>query len=77
MKGEPGVGSMWTWTAIDAESKLVVSWQLGARDAANAHGSSAICPSGLRTGSNSRPTATGSTLMPSKPTWAAWSTTQC
>ena len=36
-KGEPGVGSMWTWTAIDAESKLVPSWRLGARDAANAH----------------------------------------
>lgn len=38
MKGEPGVGSMWTWTAMDAETKLIVSWQLGARDAANAHG---------------------------------------
>lgn len=36
-RGMPGVGSMWTWTAIDAESKLMVSWQLGARDAANAH----------------------------------------
>jgi IS1 family transposase len=36
-RGEPGVGSMWTWTAIDAESKLMVSWRLGARDAANAH----------------------------------------
>lgn len=28
---------MWTWTAMDAETKLIVSWQLGARDAANAH----------------------------------------
>lgn len=37
MRGEPGVGSMWTWTAIDADSKLIVSWRLGARDAANAH----------------------------------------
>jgi IS1 family transposase len=37
MRGMPGVGSMWTWTAIDAESKLIVSWRLGARDAANAH----------------------------------------
>ncbi|HMO86466.1 MAG TPA: IS1 family transposase [Lacipirellulaceae bacterium] len=37
MRGEPGVGSMWTWTALCAESKLIVSWQLGARDAANAH----------------------------------------
>ena len=37
MRGMPGVGSMWTWTAIDAHSKLIVSWRLGARDAANAH----------------------------------------
>jgi len=37
MRGEPGVGSMWTWTALDAESKLIISWRLGARDAANAH----------------------------------------
>jgi IS1 family transposase len=37
MQGMPGVGSMWTWTALDAETKLVPSWRLGARDAANAH----------------------------------------
>ena len=37
MRGEPGVGSIWTWTALCADSKLMVSWQLGARDAANAH----------------------------------------
>ena len=37
MQGMPGVGSMWTWTAMDAETKLMVSWQLGSRDAANAH----------------------------------------
>lgn len=36
-RGEPGVGSMWTWTALDSENKLIVSWRLGARDAANAH----------------------------------------
>lgn len=29
-KGE-GVGDMWTWTAIDADTKLVVSWLLGKR----------------------------------------------
>jgi len=34
MRGEPGVGSIWTWTAMDAETKLIVSWRLGARDAA-------------------------------------------
>jgi transposase len=37
MRDMPGVGSMWTWTAMDADTKLIVSWRLGARDAANAH----------------------------------------
>lgn len=36
-RGQPGVGSMWTWTAIDADSKTIISWRLGARDAANAN----------------------------------------
>jgi IS1 family transposase len=27
------VGSVWTWTAIDADSKLMVSWYVGSRDA--------------------------------------------
>jgi len=29
-------GDIWTWTAIDADSKLVVSWMLGGRDAKTA-----------------------------------------
>lgn len=33
MKGQPGVGSMWTWTAMDAQTKLVFSWKIGTRDA--------------------------------------------
>src|SRR5262249_9691430 len=37
MRGMPGVGSMWTWVALDADSKLIVSWRIGARDVANAH----------------------------------------
>ena len=37
MRGQPGVGSMWTWTALDADTKLMISWKLGARDAATAH----------------------------------------
>jgi IS1 family transposase len=37
MRGDPDVGSMWTWTAMCADSKLIFSWQLGSRDAANAH----------------------------------------
>ncbi|MEN6451715.1 MAG: IS1 family transposase [Thermoguttaceae bacterium] len=37
MRGQPGVGSMWTWTALDADTKLMIAWKLGARDASNAH----------------------------------------
>jgi IS1 family transposase len=32
-KGEFGVGDVWTWTAIDADSKLVPSWFVGNRTA--------------------------------------------
>jgi IS1 family transposase len=31
-QGEFGVGDVWTWTAIDADSKLIVSWMVGSRD---------------------------------------------
>lgn len=31
-KGKFGYGDVWTWTAIDADSKLVLSWCLGGRD---------------------------------------------
>ena len=33
-KGEFGIGDVWTWTAIDAETKLVPCWLVGKRDAA-------------------------------------------
>ena len=32
-----GAGDTWTWTAIDADSKLVVSWLVGPRDAGSAY----------------------------------------
>lgn len=32
MKGQFGVGDLWTWTAICADTKLAVSWLVGARD---------------------------------------------
>ncbi len=35
-KGEKGVGDVWTWVAIDADSKLVISHLVGARDTAHA-----------------------------------------
>jgi IS1 family transposase len=33
MRGAFGVGDVWTWTALDADSKLVPSWAVGRRDA--------------------------------------------
>lgn len=30
-------GDIWTWTALDADSKLVISYQVGGRDAGYAH----------------------------------------
>jgi IS1 family transposase len=33
---QAGAGSVWTWTAIDADSKLVISYMLGDRGAATA-----------------------------------------
>jgi IS1 family transposase len=32
-----GLGSVWTWTALCAETKVVVSWPVGSRDAESAH----------------------------------------
>jgi IS1 family transposase len=34
---EMEAGDVWTWTAIDAESKLIVSWYVGDRSAVSAH----------------------------------------
>lgn len=33
MRGKFGLGSIWTWVAIDSESKFVISWLIGNRDA--------------------------------------------
>lgn len=35
-KGEFGYGDVWTWTAIDGETKLVPCWHVGGRDGENA-----------------------------------------
>jgi IS1 family transposase len=32
-KGEFGYGDVWTWTALDADTKLIPSWAVGRRDA--------------------------------------------
>ena len=29
--GDPNYGDVWTWTALDADSKLIVSWYVGGR----------------------------------------------
>lgn len=36
LKKKTGYGDVWTWTALDAETKLVPSWMLGNRDARTA-----------------------------------------
>lgn len=38
LQGKPGVGDVWTWTALDADTKLVPTWMIGGRDAGMAHG---------------------------------------
>lgn len=35
-KNDDSVGSIWTWTAIDADSKMMVSWHVGDRTSASA-----------------------------------------
>jgi IS1 family transposase len=35
-QGQFGYGDVWTFTAIDADSKLIISWHVGSRDADNA-----------------------------------------
>jgi len=32
-RGKFGVGDVWTWTALDADTKLMISWQVDRRDA--------------------------------------------
>ena len=36
MRGQPGIGSVWTWIAIDADTKLVPTFHVGSRDADDA-----------------------------------------
>ena len=31
MRGRSDVGSVWTWTALDADSKMMISWHVGQR----------------------------------------------
>jgi IS1 family transposase len=36
-RGQFGYGDVWTWTALDADSKLIICWYLGRRDAEAAY----------------------------------------
>lgn len=36
-KGQFGVGSVWTWTAIDADTKLCAAWLVASRDGGSAY----------------------------------------
>jgi hypothetical protein len=37
MKGKQGVGSVWTWTALDPDTKLIPCWFVGDRSAGSAY----------------------------------------
>jgi len=37
MRGQVGVGDVWTWTALCADTKLIASWHVGRRDARAAY----------------------------------------
>jgi len=60
-RGEPGIGDVWTFVAIDAETKLVPAWLAGRRDAVCAGVSAppgwrrvAGCPTARATGPRRR-----------------------
>lgn len=36
LRGKFGLGSVWTWVGLDADSKLAISWAVGNRDASTA-----------------------------------------
>lgn len=37
LKGKFGVGDVWTWTALDADTKLMITWAIGPRDGDTAY----------------------------------------
>ena len=36
-RGEPGIGDAWTWTAVDPDTKLILSWFVGTHDTDSAY----------------------------------------
>ena len=62
--GSGGAGDTWTWTALDADSKLIVSWLVGARDTEYAVAFMNDVPSASRPASSSPATATSPIWWP-------------
>jgi hypothetical protein len=56
-KKEKGLGSVWTWTALDADSKLIVTWLVGSRDAGQRTSSCRMSLDGCGIAYSSPPTA--------------------
>lgn len=50
MRGQPGVGSVWTWVALDADTKLVPTYHVGTRDGGCAYEFMSDLASRLRNG---------------------------
>ena len=65
-RDDPEWGDVWTWTAIDRETKLVPSWYVGERTAESAVVLMDDLPFRLAIACNSPPTATRRTSTPSK-----------
>ena len=70
-----GAGDVWTWTAIDRDSKMILAFEVGDRSAYTARDICSIWPTVWRTGSSSPRTGTAPTsrpwAMPSAATWTS------
>jgi hypothetical protein len=64
LRGKFGYGDVWTWTALDADSKLIVSWRVGGRDAGTAYEFTTDLASRLANRVHSLQTVTESTRTP-------------
>ncbi len=53
---------MWTWTALDADPKLIVSWLVGGRDSGYAIDSWTICAAGWQIACSLPPMGTSAYL---------------
>lgn len=61
-----GQGDAWTWVAIDADSKLVITWYVGMRDDLACRDSCMTCRRGSTSEYSFRATATASIAMRSR-----------